>query len=386
MSSTRPMTSTGTRARAGSQSKEVERTPLQRGSKGDILANPPEPKPPLQRGSKVDVLNGDAKPPLQRGSKVDVLANQNTSVKPINELYANAVPTQQSRSNSRSSVSSGLPPIDSTPPVKNGNSSRALSLSSGKRRDRDERFQRGDSSKNLPRVKSSQNVDGSERPKTAIKNAMPDDLAPVKEARGKRTRTANTRATYFKQLQYIRSRQQQKYPLKEVLAWKSLFDYYDKNDSGTIDKKEFMLALKDWRFEIHVKSFEDLDLDKDELLNFREWLYLMYPYASKKQVDFMIEAAYPAKPIKHKKPRVLTREQLAEVQAMFTLYDCDDSASLCIREFTEAMKDTGYDSSELSALFSEHDVDQNHVLDLAEFITLMTKFYLNGEQQDPDHS
>lgn len=85
----------------------------------------------------------------------------------------------------------------------------------------------------------------------------------------------------------------------------------------------------------------------------------------------MLEWVAPPPPPPPPPKRELSAAQLEEIRAIFALYDKDGSGTLTVKELKVALKGTFLEEEEIDAMFVQADVDENKLLDLAEFRALM---------------
>ena len=115
--------------------------------------------------------------------------------------------------------------------------------------------------------------------------------------------------------------------------------------------------------------FASLDGDKSGTVTFREVLVVLYPLATKFDIEKML--AYTKTKSKKQEPVkkvTLTLEQEEEMAELFQMYDTDRSGSLSIRELIAAMTATGtFTRAEVEHIFSVADVDHSNEMDLSEF-------------------
>ena len=63
----------------------------------------------------------------------------------------------------------------------------------------------------------------------------------------------------------------------------------------------------------------------------------------------------------------LTDEQVAELKAIFKLYDTSGDGELTVPEMTKALKKTGLDQDDIEKMFKEADVDGGGTIGFEEF-------------------
>jgi Ca2+-binding EF-hand superfamily protein len=189
-----------------------------------------------------------------------------------------------------------------------------------------------------------------------------------------------------------------KYPRKDVVLLKAVFDQYDTDRSGEISMRELRHALNKQRREMErhdgrdktleerqaalglhsfdfVESlFSALDANGDDKVEFSELLKLMYPLANERELQIM-QSWVVATPEPRCEQDELTPEQQAEVHAMFALYDKDRSGTISFAEFKQAMRKCGCDDDDLESTFAAADADGNGEVDLQEWTEHMRAIY-----------
>jgi len=197
-----------------------------------------------------------------------------------------------------------------------------------------------------------------------------------------------------------------KYPKRDVLFLKQIFDEYDGDGSGELTRLELRRALAQEKAAAqrydgskqslaerqarvgHVKGqtagtkgvflldfsdsiFRAMDYNGDERVSFAELLSVMYPLSSAAERRTMMSWACPRPvevPVDESK---LLAEEEAELRAMFRVYDKDGSGALSRGELVAAMRRCGIDEEEATELFEEVDKDGNGRIDLDEFMQMM---------------
>lgn len=209
-----------------------------------------------------------------------------------------------------------------------------------------------------------------------------------------------------------------KYSKRDVALMKQIFDSYDTDGSGCIEKAELLNALrKQKEAVVHYDGqkktleqrmaqrgswvgrqmgrdssdkgvflvdfsdamFKAMDADKNGRVEFGELLSLLYPYANDAELEAMRGWVSNEKPPQKLEEFELNDEQRREIRAMFRLYDKDRNGTISAREFREAMKRSGLGASETNAIFMEADLDGSASLDLEEFTELMRQTFFGGE-------
>lgn len=196
-----------------------------------------------------------------------------------------------------------------------------------------------------------------------------------------------------------------KYPRRDVIYLKEIFDRYDVDRSGSIERSELDLALsKDKaRFKnVAAKKgleerqaeqgyftvdfvdsiFRALDANTDGSVEFGELLRLLYPHATRQEMQTMLSWV-------GEKPRLpfdqfeLSRAQLRDLHSTFRKYDRNGDGTLSAAEFQLAMQRVGLDAAESEELFARADLDASASIDLEEFLELMRGVYYDGDSLTP---
>eukprot|EP00164_Ancoracysta_twista_P003532 GFYU01004714.1.p1 GENE.GFYU01004714.1~~GFYU01004714.1.p1 ORF type:complete len:222 (-),score=52.34 GFYU01004714.1:171-836(-) len=170
-----------------------------------------------------------------------------------------------------------------------------------------------------------------------------------------------------------------KYSVEDVMIYKQIFDEYDNDGSGVINKAEMRQALADNPdYQKFAGSmFDVMDRDGSNEIDFREFISKIYSGASAKEIDRMVEIACRKPPTPEPEPeKKLTDEQIAEIKGIFRVYDVDGSGSISVDELKKAFKPTGYSDDEIAAMFAQFDSSGDKLVDVDEFIELMKDSYL----------
>jgi len=205
-----------------------------------------------------------------------------------------------------------------------------------------------------------------------------------------------------------------KYQKRDVVHLKQIFDEYDMDGSGFIDKAELVAALQKEKTAVQrldgrrktleqrqaergmvqgqaasskgvflvdfsESLFRAMDANLDGRVEFHELLRLVHPFASQAELGIMLGWVSAKGPIETLDDFVLTDEQRREIHSMFRLYDKDRSGTISPSEFREAMRRCGLDAAETDELFREFDLDGNRTIDREEFTELMRAHFFNGE-------
>jgi len=204
-----------------------------------------------------------------------------------------------------------------------------------------------------------------------------------------------------------------KYPRREIIELKKVFDEYDADRSGALSKEELKRALSRQKREaqrydgrkktleerqsaagvvkgkvragiyisdFHESLFRALDTDKNGKVDFEELVRLMHPLASDAELATMLGWVAPGAPVQEEPPK-LTSHQLAEIQSMFRLYDKDRNGSVSRDEFHRAMRrdkvDDDLDTQTIDEIFDSADANGDGQIDLEEWSNHMRDAYLS---------
>jgi len=206
-----------------------------------------------------------------------------------------------------------------------------------------------------------------------------------------------------------------KYPKADIRLLKEIFDMYDMDGNGAIERAELVQALEKQKSSAqrvdplkkrsleerqaqqgkvrgqaaHKKGvflvdfseslFRAMDANNDSRVEFAELLRLLYPFASESELQTMLSWVATIEPEVTINEFTLSDEQRRDVHSMFRMYDKDNSGQISPAEFRQAMKRCGLDAAETEALFEQGDVDGNQSIDLAEFTALMRQILFEGE-------
>lgn len=213
-----------------------------------------------------------------------------------------------------------------------------------------------------------------------------------------------------------------KYPRQDIVLLKDIFDAYDLDGSGTIEKDELVQALQKQKAQLQrvdgsAKTLEQrqaqrgktvgqqargakaakgaflvdfadglfraMDANADEQVKFGELLRLMYPFATGAELESMLSWVSTEAPAMVLEEFELSDEQRREVRVMFELYDKDRNGTISRDEFCQAMRRCGLEEAETDEIFADADTDGSAGIDRREFSELMRKTLFSGEQLTP---
>ena len=203
-----------------------------------------------------------------------------------------------------------------------------------------------------------------------------------------------------------------KYPKQGVVALKEIFDSYDANGDGALDRKELHAALdkqkrQAQRYDGRRESLADrqarkgllpgraspdakglflvdhseamfrtLDLNDDALVDFQEVLKVCYPLATPAERQTMVSWTAPdaedsSDGEETEEERRRAAEQEAELRKMFNAFDRNRDGAVSLAEFKAGLSSGGWEDEELRELFAEADTSGDGAIDLGEFRRLM---------------
>jgi len=198
-----------------------------------------------------------------------------------------------------------------------------------------------------------------------------------------------------------------KYPKRDVLLLKSVFDEYDHHGNGYISFSELRGELNRQKKEAQrydgskltlqerqarngrtvgrafdsngtfLVSFADslfrvLDDDEDGRVTFEELLKVVYPLAMPAEVQTMLAWATPELDDEAKWGLdELSTEQERETRAMFNLYDVDRSGTISKTEYKNATRRCGLTKEQIASDFAAADANGDKELDYDEWRKFM---------------
>lgn len=208
-----------------------------------------------------------------------------------------------------------------------------------------------------------------------------------------------------------------KYPRREILELKAVFDEYDVDRSGSLDKAELKKALirqkRDaqrhdgrkktlaerqaeagmvrgadgrgregvWISDFAEGLFKALDTDKNGRVEFVELVRLMHPLANDAEVATILSWVAPA-PETVQPREALTSEQREEIRSVFNLFDRNRDGKISRDEFHKAMRrnengaDALLDQETLDEIFNSiGQADSNGYVELEEWSEHMRESY-----------
>lgn len=146
---------------------------------------------------------------------------------------------------------------------------------------------------------------------------------------------------------------------QEVKKFRQLFDKQDTDKSGALDKNEILKVIADTGFEPLKKRLDECMAEVDEdgsgALNFEEFVQLMWLY---------------------RRTEGFTKEEQAELKAVFKKFDQDDSGEVSTLELGDLLRFEGYqpDFQQVQYLVDNFDVDGSGDIGLREFYKIMRSY------------
>lgn|ERR1711988_1080670 len=198
-------------------------------------------------------------------------------------------------------------------------------------------------------------------------------------------------------------------PPQEVEKIKTLFNKYDSDKNGTLDKQELKVCLEeslnrtlsdnllnrylDVQFQASDKDYNGV-IDWQEFQSLYAKIYLnpelpIHMHKTKTLSKPELESGQNA-PKVEKNEVALTEEQYAAAQAKFREADADNSGFIDKQELHTLLKDTmgkkmsdGMVKRYVDMQFNMWDKDGSGEIDFEEFVKLYAKMYVADPQSDP---
>ncbi|GIL70667.1 hypothetical protein Vretimale_3767 [Volvox reticuliferus] len=168
-----------------------------------------------------------------------------------------------------------------------------------------------------------------------------------------------------------------KYSRSDILKLKEMFDSHDLDNDGRVTASELLSALREGPLrQSALSTFRSVDMDKNCVLTFSEYLRRIYPYANDREVKVMLAwvKRIPTEPQEAMfKPTV---QQLEEISKMFDRFDSNRDGVIEVQELIAISASYGYDESEVEELFRNADKDMDGTISFTEFIDLMKLSYV----------
>mmetsp|Transcript_58196 Transcript_58196/g.137194 ORF Transcript_58196/g.137194 Transcript_58196/m.137194 type:complete len:285 (+) Transcript_58196:2-856(+) len=146
------------------------------------------------------------------------------------------------------------------------------------------------------------------------------------------------------------------------------FEAADTNKSGTIDRAELDPVLQSLGLALspaQIKDFVDhafqtADKDGSDVLDLDEFTYLF-------------ECCLADDAVRHKYSQKIERryrERASEIEALFTLMDCDESGDVSCTELVDTLTYVGFDDDDVREMFHRYDRDSDGRISLDEFMDM----------------
>ncbi|EFJ45481.1 hypothetical protein VOLCADRAFT_94189 [Volvox carteri f. nagariensis] len=149
------------------------------------------------------------------------------------------------------------------------------------------------------------------------------------------------------------------------------------DNDGRVTVKELMGAFKETTLREHALSaFKSIDLNKNCVLTFSEYMRRIFPYANDREFKVMLSWVKPAQGEQQEPTFEPTAEQRKEIATMFKRMDANKDGVLEVNELVAASAVFGYDESEVMELFNNTDKNMNGLISFDEFIQLMKVSYI----------
>eukprot|EP01116_Phalansterium_solitarium_P003761 TRINITY_DN14584_c0_g1_i1.p1 TRINITY_DN14584_c0_g1~~TRINITY_DN14584_c0_g1_i1.p1 ORF type:complete len:330 (-),score=8.14 TRINITY_DN14584_c0_g1_i1:327-1316(-) len=181
-------------------------------------------------------------------------------------------------------------------------------------------------------------------------------------------------------IEYGRVPYRSKYDPGTVMVLKEYYDEMVDPATGTVNRESFRDAFErrkeQGKIDLFSESFFDVvDSDGSESITFKELLRLMFPNANKRDVEYMMDVAFPVTK-QQARPTELNPTQKQELVDIFRLYDDDDSGEITVEEFRKATQGLGMQKAEITQMIEDIDADGSGTITLDEFLEGMKKSYL----------
>lgn len=157
-------------------------------------------------------------------------------------------------------------------------------------------------------------------------------------------------------------------PPEDVVKLRETFDAVDVEQHGSIGKVQLGKAMSMLKIQFDDseldQAIKEIDLDGSGEIEWPEFLFLMSRFGS----NFSIENQF-------------SEQRLAEMKAVFNMFDADCSGTLDITELKNVVNSIGLalEDWELRSMIAEVDSDESGTIDWSEFLYLMSKKAVDPE-------
>lgn len=210
-----------------------------------------------------------------------------------------------------------------------------------------------------------------------------------------------------------------KYPKRTVLTLKQIFDEYDRDGNGWIDRKELHAALAKQKKEMQrfdgraltlaerqaragwvpgqgaldsvgdgvflvdqsESMFQTLDLNGDSRVEFGELLKTVFPLATEAERQTMLTWVSDDPPpdsdeemTEEEQRRVAAKT--VEMRKMFAAFDSNRDGLISLKEFKAGLSSGGWDDQMLEEIFADTDTSNDGCIDFDEWLVLMADTHL----------
>jgi len=164
---------------------------------------------------------------------------------------------------------------------------------------------------------------------------------------------------------------------KDFNVMKKIFINYDKDNSGTVTYKEFVKAISDKKDLVRSAAgmFQEMDVNGDGEMTFKELLRAFYPACSEEDIDATMEK-YTKKPVVVVIPvKELTEEQKEEIAMVCRMWDKDKDGTVSKSELRDQCQNLGIEEATINDWFKKYDADGNEELTIDEVQELMKEVW-----------
>ncbi|KAG2498880.1 hypothetical protein HYH03_003072 [Edaphochlamys debaryana] len=169
-----------------------------------------------------------------------------------------------------------------------------------------------------------------------------------------------------------------KYSRAEVLELKAIFDKHDQDHNGVVTVQELIDSLESEKklTRQELSAFRTIDINKDGVLTFDEYLRRLFPYANDREFAKMLDWARPKSSAKQEVTFEPDPAQLEEIRKMFKMFDKNNNGVIDKTELVAVAERCGYDSKDMEDLFKISDKDLSSTISFDEFVQLMKTSYI----------